>query len=557
MHPTAPTPTPCRALVAFLVLLAPLAAIAAPITNDNFSRSVSPGWGSSPQGQAYTAVGGTASDFSVSTTYGRIKLTSSANRLVSLPLGLTQVEGTARIALTAVPSSAYAYAGAAVRIQSSGTDYYYFRLKHSSNTSVTLAIQKIIGGSQTTLSTEVTVGTGYTSSAYYRVRFSAAGTNPTHLRAKAWPDGTDEPALWQVEITDSTSNLQAAGNAGIRAGANSTFAPLNCSYKIDDLQLHDVAFVSNLKTAMQSAAAGDILYFTGTHTGPVKTYANGTASAPIIVRGINATVQTPYLTTGNGVHVQNNYWRFDDFTIQNALKGFYAINAHQGVVTRVDVTHTGTEAFKFRRHSSYWDVVACSASDAGVNSGEYGEGFYVGDSSGNWETDSSGNPIPDTTGYITFTDCHTIDTRSDGYDVKEGSHDIKFVRCVADFSGSIEPAHDTTTGGSGFAFRGCERVQLIDCSVNDLGNSEPAFKLYGATINGVTYGGTIEYKNVSATNITNLSGETGAAMFFLAYVSASDVIIYTDYSASNVTTFLLGNSSYTSGTPANFVELTW
>lgn len=533
------------ALCAFLA--ATSVAFTAPTTNDTFSRTVANGWGSTPQAQAYTVSGGVAADFSTNGSRGQIKLSTVNNRLARLGTSFTNFETTVRLALSAVPTANYAYAGPSVRIQSSGNDYYHARLRHNSSGSLTLTIQKIVAGSQTNLSSEVTVGSGYAANSYYRVRFSAAGTNPTHLRAKAWKDGDPEPALWQAEITDSTSTLQAAGGAGIRAGGHSSFTPLNTSYYVDDFQVHDVAYVANLKTAMQNAVAGDILYFTGTHTGNMKTFAHGTASAPIIVRGISATIQTSSQTTGYGVEVLHNYWRFDDFTINNAKKGFYCFNADHGVVTRVDVTNVGQEAFKFRRYSNFWEVVECSADGTGKDGNDYGEGFYVGDAQSNWASSTT----PDTSGNIVFRDCHTKNTTNDGFDVKEGAHHIKFINCTADFSGPVEPVGGAPRGDSGFYLRG-DNIQLINCLVRDLNNGSTAYNVANLAANGTDYGNAIEFKAAKATNITH-----NGAMFEIQSSRSDGVVIYTDYTATNVANFKIGSGGYTSGNPANFVEMTW
>lgn len=546
MHLLRRLPVAAAALrAACLLALASAPAVAAPLTNDAFTRSATNGWGSTPQSQAYTTVGGSASDYSVTSNRGEILLSSVANRLTRLPLTLGNVEGTARVALSAVPTSTYAYAGPSVRIQSNGTSYYYFRLKHASTGVVTLTIQRLLTGSQTTLSSEVTVGTGYAAGAFYNVRFSAAGTSPTLLRAKAWPDGTPEPALWQVEHSDSTSALQVSGGAGVRAGGHSTFAPLNSSYRVDDFQVHDVSYVPDLKAAMLAAVAGDILYFTGTHVNRMKTGAHGTATAPIIVRGVNATIQTTAQNTGYGLEVVHNYWRFDDFTIDYALKGFYANNADRGVLTRIDVTNTGTEGFKFRRYSNYWEVVECSVDGAGQNANDFGEGFYVGDAQANWANSTT----PDTSGYIVFRDCHVINTSNDPYDVKEGAHHVKFINCVADFTG-IEPVGGAARGDSGFYLRG-DDLQLIGCSVVGLGNGSTAYNANNALLNGIDYGNRIEFKAVSATDITN-----GGSMFEI-HSRCDDVEIYTDYVMTNVAVFKAGSGSYTTPAPASFVELTW
>lgn len=531
-------------LLLLAAIISPL--VAAPTTSDTFNRTATNGWGSTPQSQAYTTSGGSASDYSVASDRGAILLSTANNRLARLSLGLTHVEGTVSLALSAVPTGGSAHVGPAIRIQSSGSDYYYARLRHYANGNVTLTLQKIIAGSQTSLGSEVTVGTGYSAAAFYQVRFSVAGTNPTYFRAKAWPAGAPEPALWQTEITDSTTTLQAAGGVGIRAGGYTGFAPLNSSYLADDFQIHDVTFVSDLKTAMQNAVAGDILYFTGTHTGNMKTYAHGTATAPIIVRGINATIQTASQSTGYGIEVLHDYWRFDDFTINYAKKGFYCFDADHGVVTRVDITNIGQEAFKWRRYSNYWEVVSCTVDGTGQTASDYGEGFYLGDAQANWANSTQ----PDTTGYITLRDCYTVNTANDGYDTKEGVHHVKFINCIADFSGT-EPPNNHARGDAGFSLRS-DNLQLIGCQVLELGNGAAAFKVANLSANGTDYGNTIEFKATTGLNITN-----GGALFEIQSANSNDIVIYSDYTATNVANFKVGSGSYTTGTPANFVEMTW
>jgi PKD repeat protein len=55
--------------------------------------------------------------------------------------------------------------------------------------------------------------------------------NPTAIKIKVWADGTAEPATWNVNVTDSTAVLQAAGGAGLQtyAGGSSSY-PLVFSF---------------------------------------------------------------------------------------------------------------------------------------------------------------------------------------------------------------------------------------------------------------------------------------------------------------------------------------
>jgi hypothetical protein len=76
---------------------------------------------------------------------------------------------------------------------------------------------------------------------------------------------------------------------------------------------------------------------------------------------------------------------------------------------------------------------------------------------------------------------------NDGFDMKEGSHHVKYVNCTADFSGPIEPVKGQTYGSHGFYVRG-DDVQFIKCSVLNLNNSDPAFQNGMVTVNSIGYG---------------------------------------------------------------------
>jgi hypothetical protein len=64
------------------------------------------------------------------------------------------------------------------------------------------------------------------------IRMQAVGTGPTSLQARAWLDGTTEPAAWQVSLTDSSPELQSAGSVGLVTylAGSATNAPVVASF---------------------------------------------------------------------------------------------------------------------------------------------------------------------------------------------------------------------------------------------------------------------------------------------------------------------------------------
>ena len=104
-------------------------------------------------------------------------------------------------------------------------------------------------------------------------------------------------------------------------------------------------------------------------------------------------------------------------------------------------------------------------------------------------------------------------------------------------------------GDSGFYLRG-DDIQLINCAVHDLGNGSTAYNIANLLANGFDYGNRIEFKAVTALNITN-----GGAMFEIQNTRSDGVVIYDDYIASNVANFKIGSGTYTLRPASEFVEM--
>jgi hypothetical protein len=81
-----------------------------------------------------------------------------------------------------------------------------------------------------------------------RLRGEVAGSNPTTIRLKAWPDGQAEPPAWQYTTTDSEPALQGPGSVGVRTyvSAGNTAVPVVFSF--DDVMVLDLAAGGPLPT---------------------------------------------------------------------------------------------------------------------------------------------------------------------------------------------------------------------------------------------------------------------------------------------------------------------
>jgi len=215
----------------------------------------------------------------------------------------------------------------------------------------------------------------------------------------------------------------------------------------------------------------------------------------------------------------------------------------------VHVSNTQEAGFEFRRTGTeYWLVTNCSVRHAGLE-GKYGEGFYVGDATGNWLSN-----MPDTPGHITFINCYATDTVNDGWDFKEGTHDIKVINCTANMTNSTPlPAASLPFDHTG-AYCRAEHVQYINFRVENLsaGADLDALGLYQEKgHDGVTYGNHIELKNVWCENIPK--GD-----FVYIQSQKMDVKIYDDCHQHNVGSLRRSSSAKGVTVPAaDFVEMQW
>ena len=314
------------------------------------------------------------------------------------------------------------------------------------------------------------------------------------------------------------------------------------------------AQVTDLQAALDNAVPGDVIEFSGTHFGSFETRRNGTAANPITIRGVggNAVIQgfgNNNNSNRRGLEVFHDHYRIENFAIQDFIKGIWVENADHGILRNLTVQNIGNEAFKFRDFSNYWLVEDCTAINTGTL-GIFGEGFYVGDADNNWEDINQ----PDTSGFITFLNCYTSETGNDGYDVKEGSHHVKFINCVADFT-QRNPFADPNTGDAGFYVR-ADCIQLIDCTVIGLdggqGTRPPSgFRLFEETVNGQVFGRNFEMAGIA----TLMMGPDNAAVHLHRRSVAYSSILYDDYSLPGL---LYQDDRRGLELPADlFVEKTW
>ena len=112
-----------------------------------------------------------------------------------------------------------------------GTTNYLLKTIWVSGGKLNLELDRVVGGAATALKSIQAPNLTTTANDVIHIRFSALGTNPTTLAAKAWKAGTAEPATWQLTTTDATATLQNPGAVGITTYLSSaaTNSPVTAS----------------------------------------------------------------------------------------------------------------------------------------------------------------------------------------------------------------------------------------------------------------------------------------------------------------------------------------
>jgi len=352
------------------------------------------------------------------------------------------------------------------------------------------------------------------------------------------------PAPAVVKSTGPRKSIDQIGGAArtasvaLSSAATSATRPATTARKPETFP---VTNASQFTSALSNAQPGDTILLSGAIAGGRFTTArSGAPGAPITIRG-DGTARlsgSPY-----ALEILHDYYRLENFILENSNKGLVIDNAEHGAVDHVHAMDIQQEAFKLRNQSRYWEFTYCSARRTG-KSGDFGEGFYVGQASSNWI-----NNTPDQCAFITFFNCYTLDTVNDGWDIKEGSHDVKVVNCTADFSGGVEPASDAAHGSAGYYCR-ADNVQFIKTSVVGLNNGDWGYRYSNTTVGGVDYGSSGNQIKLSAV----FSGNVG----FIFSEAGTNGVVFNDFtSTSSGGFYATGSATVTISSPSSFSERTW
>ena len=197
------------------------------LAQDAFGRTVAAGWGTADTGGPWTV--NSTTKLSVASGVGRVAANAGSTLNATLgQVSSSAIDLTTTLAIDKVPNQLL---NATLAARVVGTSLYGARLRINPNGSVQLHLMR----DATALSGITVPGITATAGTPIRVRVQVDGTNPTTLRARAWPAAATEPTTWQTTATDTTAALQNPGSPRLSTylSSSATNGPVTVTY--DDL----------------------------------------------------------------------------------------------------------------------------------------------------------------------------------------------------------------------------------------------------------------------------------------------------------------------------------
>ncbi|QYW07571.1 minor tail protein [Streptomyces phage Lizz] len=215
----------------YYVWAARLTSVSASAIRDTFTRTLSDSWGTSESGAVWTNTGGASTDYDTTGSAGTHTMTSvNVSRYSTTPANHTDQDIRAHVSSSALATGASQYCGVVGR-WTDANNSYYARIAFQTNQSVSLVIQKRVGGSQSDL-VSVTLPWEHAVDRVFGIRLLIQGST---LKAKAWPVATTtEPRQWHAEVTDTS--LKAAGSVGVRTILGSGSTNSNTVFSYDNFE---------------------------------------------------------------------------------------------------------------------------------------------------------------------------------------------------------------------------------------------------------------------------------------------------------------------------------
>lgn len=187
-----------------------------PNLTDDFTRTVTGGFGTLTSGEAWSTNGGTSADYSVDGSVGKIIMSAKNSSRRVYASAATDSEILVKVTVPALATGG-SYSAAAVSRYKDASNHYMARLAFATTGQVTLRLQAQNAGATVDLTAETAITNGtYTAGSSFWLRFKTSGGT---LSARAWKDGDAEPTTY-LSVTDGS--VTGSGAVGLRAYAFSS-----------------------------------------------------------------------------------------------------------------------------------------------------------------------------------------------------------------------------------------------------------------------------------------------------------------------------------------------
>lgn len=204
-------------------------------------------------------------------------------------------------------------------------------------------------------------------------------------------EGDGDPGPGALSGRDGSPAATAAGRDDESSGDPAGVASPDAAPGATAGRTLSVATVAELEAALVGAGPGTVIEIAdGTYQRDggdrFTAAADGTADAPITLRGTTAAVLTSDGIRGDyGLHVTGDHYRLDGFAVREATKGIVLDGSVGTIIDGVDVGHVGEEGVHFRACSSGGVLRDSTIHDTGLQKPRFGEGVYVGSANSNWD----------------------------------------------------------------------------------------------------------------------------------------------------------------------------
>lgn len=196
---------------------------------DDFARTATNGWGSTPQGQPWFTEGGSASDYAVSggvATHAEQE-PAGATRRSMLDLDVADVDVRWTVSVPQVSVGVAAQTALILREDGTNANLYVTRVLFLENGELEARISRRVAGVETTICNPPGTQGTYGPGTLVHVRSLAYGPR---LAMKVWTDGPEPD--WQLDVTDTT--FTGPGRVGLRSDIPAGWTgalPLAFSYR--------------------------------------------------------------------------------------------------------------------------------------------------------------------------------------------------------------------------------------------------------------------------------------------------------------------------------------